>query len=101
MTILLRIFLRLFLSVSYCLIAMPLYAADSLDQIVVVVNDSVITKNQVEERLEMARQQATQHNTSSRLSDASLRKMVVEELIKQSWNCKWLNKQGGKYQKQI
>jgi peptidyl-prolyl cis-trans isomerase SurA len=76
-----QVFLGLLASFSVSMV--PLYASQSLDKIVAIANDGVITEKQVEERLVLVRQQAMQHNNAASMPDErALREMVIDDLIK-------------------
>ena len=58
----------------------PLYAIETLDRIVAVVNNSVITQQQLNEQIELARQQSLAENKS--IPDtATFRKRVLNKMI--------------------
>lgn len=58
----------------------PLYAIESLDRIVAVVNNSAITQQQLSEHIEMSRQQSLAENRP--IPDAAtFRKQVLNEMI--------------------
>lgn len=58
----------------------PLYAIETLDRIVAVVNNSVITQQQLNEQIELSRQQSLAQNQS--IPDtATFRKQVLDKMI--------------------
>lgn len=58
----------------------PLYAIETLDRIVAVINNSVITEQQLTEQIELARQQKLSQNKP--IPDAAIfRKQVLNEMI--------------------
>ena len=58
----------------------PLYSAEPLDKVVAIVNDSVITEQELSEKVMMARQQIKQKNMQMP-EDRILRKQVLDQLI--------------------
>ena len=70
-----------FIILLSCLVsAKPLYAIETLDRIVAVVNNHVITQQQLSEQIEMTRQQWLSENKP--IPDAaSFRKQVLQQMI--------------------
>lgn len=62
-------------------VTMPVSAA-TVDRIVAVVNDGVITQSQLDEQINLVRQQM-QHSSAPMPSDAQLRRQVLQQLIDQ------------------
>lgn len=70
-----------FIILLSCLVsAKPLYAIETLDRIVAVVNNHVITQQQLSEQIEMTRQQWVSENKPIPDS-ASFRKQVLNQMI--------------------
>lgn len=78
-----NILFRLFFSIFFIFLTHEAIAAESLDSIVAVVNNGVITQSELSSGIAQAKQQLAASPTPNAVSDDQLRKMVMQQLIDQ------------------